>query len=186
MKRLPAILFLLILVFNFVGYRLVIAYMEKGSEAVLEKKLDRRDYSDDELLSIKTKLNLPYYTSSPEFERTYGSVTIDGVVYEYVKKRVYNDTLELLCLPNAAKTKLQHVRNELTKSSADGQASLPLKKGPATVKISLPDFYQELPAFSASPVFLCSNIYSLQNETYTHSDFSKCPEQPPQTIPFVS
>ena len=172
--------------FNFVGYRLVIAYMEKGSEALLERKLDRREYSDDELLSIKTKLNLPYYTSSPEFERTYGSVTIDGVVYEYVKKRVYNDTLELLCLPNAAKTKLQHVRNELSKSAADGQASLPLKKGPSTVKITLPDFYQELPAFSATPVFLCSSIYSLQNETYTFSGYLHCPEQPPQTIPLVS
>jgi hypothetical protein len=186
LKRLPAILFLLILVFNFVGYRLVIAYMEKGSDAVLEKKLDHREYSDDELLSIKTGLNLPYYSSSPEFERTYGSITINGLVYEYVKKRVYNDTLELLCLPNAAKTALQDVRNALTKSAADGQASLPLKKGPSTVKITLPDFFQELSAFPASPVFYCSIAYPQQNEAYPISVFSKRPERPPQTMLFVS
>lgn len=176
-----AILFLLILVFNFVGYRMVITCLERGSDAVLEKKLDKQDYSDDELLSIKTKLNLPYYTSSVEFERTYGSVNIKGVVYEYVKKRVYNDTLELLCLPNKAKTKLQEAKNELTKSSADGQASLPVKKGPSTLKISLPDFCQPLPAFT-TVITEANTAYPSQNELFAFADHSRQQERPPQTI----
>ena len=104
----------------------MIAYMENGSEAFLEKKLDKREYSDEELISIKTKLNLPYYTGSRDFERSYGSININGVAYQYVKQRVYNDTLELLCLPNTAKTKLQEAKNEITKSSADAQASAPV------------------------------------------------------------
>jgi hypothetical protein len=182
---LPAILFLAILVFNFIGYRMLITYMERGHDAVLEKKLDKQEYSDDELLSIKTKLNLPYYTASPQFERTYGSININGVVYEYVKKRVYNDTLELLCLPNTAKTKLQEVKNELTKSSADGQTSGPVKKAPSTLKLSLPDFCQSLPTFATITTEI-RTAYLLQNLSVAFADYSRQQERPPQTIHIVS
>lgn len=185
MRRLPAILFLLILVFHFVGYRMVITFMERGSETVLEKKLDRQEYSDDELLSIKTKLNLPYYSSSPDFERAYGSIRINGVVYEYVKKRVYNDTLELLCLPNVAKTKLQDMKNDFAKSAAEGQTPLPVKKGPAILKISLPDFFPPAQPDAA----VCAAIqttFLLQNVSFASADYSRQQDRPPQTMPLAS
>ena len=158
---------------------MIIAYMERGSETAIERKVERSDYSREELISVKTKLNLPYYSSSPRFERAFGSVTIDGIAYEYVQKRVYNDTLELLCLPNTAKTALHGLKNELTKSSADGQASVPVKKGTATLKISLPDFFQ---AFETLPVasLPCSQRFYLQNVTFHLSDFSQQQERPPQ------
>lgn len=185
MRRLPAILFLFILVFNFYGYRVVLAYMEKNNDMTMEQKLDGDDYNNDELISIKTPLNLPYYSSSPEFERTYGSVTIDGTVYEYVKKRVFNDTLELLCLPNAAKTRLQEIKNGITQSAADGQASLPVKKSTTTLKISLPDYCQQTEILA----FFATNPYTqhrMQNETSFFSGFTKQLERPPRAIAFVS
>jgi hypothetical protein len=155
--------------------------MERGSDTAMELKMDKKDYSDDELISIKTKLNLPYYSSSPHFERTYGSVTLDGIVYEYVQKRVFNDTLELLCLPNSAKTALHGIKNELTKSSADGQASVPVKKGTTTLKISLPDFCQTFEPASAVVNSIHTN-YLLQNDSFSLSDFTKQQERPPQAI----
>jgi hypothetical protein len=164
---------------------MVIACMEKGSEASLEKKVDSREYSDDELISIKTKLNLPYYTSSKEFERSYGSININGTVYEYVKQRVYNDTLELLCLPNTVKTKLQQTSNELAKSSADGRASTPVKKGPSTPKVSLPDFFQPIPSYSVFSTQI-ERAYLLQNEAFSPSNFHSCPEQPPKAMEIAS
>lgn len=185
MKRLPAILFLFILVFNFIGYRMVIAYMQSGGDTALEKKLDRQQYNDNELLSIKTKLNLPYYTSSHDFERSYGSINIAGVVYEYVKQRVYNDTLELLCLPNATKTKLQNVKNELTKSSADGQASLPQKKAPSSLKLSLPDFCQPIQPFSAQQPAMVREHF-VYNVRFSLPGYRSRLEQPPQAIQFTS
>lgn len=177
----PAILFLLILVFNFVGYRVVIAYMQEGNNTAVEKQLDRKEYSDEELVSIKTTLNLPYYSSSPEFERVYGSVNIKGVVYDYVKRRVYNDTLELLCLPNSAKTGLQNINNDLAKSSADGQASMPVKKAPTTLKISLPDFCQQLETYSPLTQTVHTN-FLLQDERFSLTDFTNGQERPPQAV----
>lgn len=159
--------------------------MENAGDLALEKKLDKREYSDDELISIKTKLNLPYYTASSDFERSYGSINIKGTVYEYVKQRVYNDTLELLCLPNAVKTKLQNTNNELAKASADGQATTPLKKAPTTLKVSLPDFCQPFQTFvfSSTPV---EKKYFLQNETFSFSKHNDPRERPPQTMDLVS
>ena len=147
----------------------------------MEQKLDRFDYNEDELVSIKTKLHLPYYASSPVFERTYGSVTIDDVVYEYVQRRVFNDTLELLCLPNNAKTKLQDIKNELTGSTADGKASVPVKKASSTLKISFPDFCQSIETTTAVTNNGCAS-YSLQNVSLILADFSRQQERPPQAI----
>jgi len=159
--------------------------MENQGDVAMEKKLDQRDYNDDELISIKTTLHLPYYTSSASFERVYGSINLNGVVYEYVKRRVFNDTLELLCLPNAAKTKLQTLRNELTKATADGQASAPVKKGTSVIKLSLPDFFQpqEVDATATAPV---QDRPVLRNDVFSQDDFSARQERPPQPGSFFS
>lgn len=160
---------------------MVIAYMEKSSERSIEQKVNKSEYNEAELLSVKTKLNLPYYTSSPEFERAYGSVSINGVVYEYVQKRIYNDTLELLCLPNGAKTALQHIKNDLTQSSAADQSTLPAKKGTTLLKISLPDFCQMTETTAAVAEYE-SHDYLLQNESFSLTGYAQQQERPPQTI----
>jgi len=159
---------------------MVFAYLEKNGTASTEKKLDQNRFSEDELLSIKTKLNLPYFTGSATFERTYGTVSVHGVVYTYVKQRVYNDTLELLCLPDAVKTKLQAAQNEFSKSTADGQASLPHKKT-SELKISLPDFCQSLTAETNLTVDVKRN-YPLQYIPGSLSTYHSRQERPPQEV----
>lgn len=159
--------------------------MQAGNDKAVEKKLDKNDYRDDELVSIRTKLNLPYYTNSAEFERVYGSVNIDGVVYDYVKRRVQNDTLELLCLPNTVKTGLQSTKNELAKSAADGQTSLPVKKAPSTLKISLPDFCQSIQTFTPLSLIV-QKAYFLQNEICSFSYYNQRQERPPQAMDMFS
>ena len=146
LKQLAAIIFLFVLAFNFVGYRFLFSYLQNNSTAVLEKKLDKREYNDVDLISIKTPLNLPYYSSSPDYERVSGSINIDGVYYEYVQRRVYQDTLELLCLPNDAKTKLHEASNDIAKSSSDVQTTDQSKQGANILKISFPDLFHQAAA----------------------------------------
>jgi hypothetical protein len=122
--------------------------MQASSDAALEKQVDLDKYDGQRLITIKTKLNLPYYVSSPKFERAYGSITISGTSYQYVKRRIYKDTLELLCVPNEAKTTMQSLKNEIAKAAADGQAPAPKKN--TSLKISLPDFFQSFKQFSAT------------------------------------
>ncbi|MDQ3278252.1 MAG: hypothetical protein M3Q06_07990, partial [Bacteroidota bacterium] len=71
-------------------------------------------------------------------------------------------------------------RNDLTQSAADGQASLPLKKGLSTLKLSLPDFCQQPEATTHFIAALHPQHYLL-NETISFTDFTRQQERPPQS-----
>ncbi len=152
----------------------------------IENKVDKKEYNDDELISIKTTLHLPYYTSSSTYERAYGSINIDGKDYEYVKRRVHNDTLEVLCLPNSDKTKLKAAGNEMAKASADGQTSTPTKKSGTTVKISLPDFCQSIKTITTPSEILIKGAYLLSTTHLLPADYTATLERPPQSIRIIS
>jgi hypothetical protein len=183
LRRLLSILFLAVLLFNFYGYRVMINCMQDQQARILTSKLDKKDYKESELISIKTSLHLPYYTSSSEYERAYGSVNFNGVDYEYVKRRVYNDTLELLCLPNDAKTKLQSAKNDITKMSVDGQPLQSNKKPVTILKINLPDYFQELSVSSSRTDAAFETKYDQFVAGYLPLVFASRPERPPQSMP---
>jgi hypothetical protein len=181
LRRIAAIFFILVVVFNLYGYQLVITYLQINQSTSIEQKLDRKEYTDSELISIKTALHLPYYSSSPNFERAYGSITVNGIDYEYVKKRVYQDTLELLCIPNYNKSNLQTAANELTKIAAGGQASLPAGKT-TLVKISLPDYCNQLLVISTAFLSADDKEYSLDVPGLVTTGYAKRQEIPPQSM----
>jgi hypothetical protein len=155
--------------------------MQDNTTSAIESQVDKEQYSDTELISIKTTLRLPYYNSSSRYERAYGSINIDGKDYEYVKRRVYNDTLELLCIPNHDKSKLQSINNDLAKSFADGQSS-PDKKNNTVIKLSLPDFCQPVKSYSMSSVSSTKPRYHSLNTHILCVNFRERQERPPQSM----
>jgi hypothetical protein len=121
MKKIAAILLLSIFIFNLFGYRLYIDYKVNTSNQSLEMVLDNDEYSNQALISIKQPINLPYYNNSSTFSRAYGEVELRGILYTYVKSRIYNDTLEMLCIPNTSKQKLLQSKNDFTSTVFDLQ-----------------------------------------------------------------
>ena len=119
MKRVLAILLLGILLFNWGGYRLLSSWLETRADSRLEANLDNNNYNESDLVSIKIAANLPYYINSPAYERVDGEINIKGVNYKYVKRRMYNDSLELLCIPNIEKTGLQNAREDFFRLAND-------------------------------------------------------------------
>ena len=160
----------------------MIDYMQDRHEAVLESSLDNDQYKIEDLISIKTPLNLPYYSSSETFERAYGSININGVEYQYVKRRAYQDTLELLCLPNKTKTDLLSAKNEFFKLSVEDQSTLPNKKQSTNLKISLPDYFQELNTVLAGPFLKPGEKYFTSNTSFLTVDYSLQQDRPPQSM----
>jgi hypothetical protein len=187
LKRLTAILFLSVLLFNLYGNQVVIYCLEKSSEVSLGHRVEREQYKDDELISVKTVLNLPYYAGSSTYERAYGSININGTEYEYVKRRVYQDTLELLCLPNHTKTQLAEVKNELTKMSAEAHAPLPGKKSNTTLKLVSLELMQPEQPFSLSQPLNLKEVYTSAPGALYCNQHVKQLERPPQpTQPITS
>lgn len=178
LRKLSAILFSLILLFNFYGYRLMIDCMQDRYATILEVQLDKAQYNDADLISIKTPLHLPYYTSSSVYERAYGSIEVNGVSYEYVKRRVHQDTLELLCLPDKTKMRLQNAKNEFFKMCVDGTS--PQDKKSTIVKITLPDFCQDVPAFALTTFPGSLHNYYSSDTAFLMAEYPSKREQPPE------
>jgi len=90
-----------ILLFNWFGYRVLNDFMQDRSNLQLQSQLDLRHYDESQLISIRLPAtNLAYYNNSAAFERVDGQIEINGIPYQYVKRRIYNDSIELLCIPN--------------------------------------------------------------------------------------
>ncbi len=122
MKRAASILLLFMLLFNFIGYRIFSNYLEARENALLESQLDRSDYDVSQLISIKVPITgLSYYNNSKQFERIDGGIELNGVEYKYVKLRLYNDSIELLCIPNHAVMVLRSSKEEFFKLANDLQ-----------------------------------------------------------------
>ncbi len=122
MKRIAAILLLVLLLFNWVGYQLYTAILQDRADKMMVADLDQNNYSDADLISIKVPaVHLSSYVDSKEFQRVDGTIEIEGVQYNYVKRRYVADYLELLCIPNKTATRLQTAKNEFFKLVNDLQ-----------------------------------------------------------------
>ena len=115
--------------FNWIGYRIFVAHIENESIARLEAQLDNNNYDDAQLISIKVPItHLAYYNSSAIFERADGQIQSGGITYKYVKRRLYNDSLEVLCIPDNAAMQLNTAKNEFFKLVNDLQSNNQNKK----------------------------------------------------------
>ena len=122
-KKLLTILLAGLFLFNCFGYKLVISYFENKADQQLESQLDNDNYDATQLVSIKVPITyLPYYNNSKTFERVDGQIEILGTLFKYVKRRIYNDSLELLCIPNSAAMRLNTAKNEIFRFVNDLQS----------------------------------------------------------------
>jgi hypothetical protein len=121
-KRIAAILLMGILFFNWYGYRLLTSWLEARADHQLEARLDANSYDESQLITLKVpSTHLSYYNSSSQFERVDGQIEIGGVRYKYVERRLFNDSLELRCIPNQASMRLATLKNEFFKGTNDIQ-----------------------------------------------------------------
>jgi hypothetical protein len=158
--------------------------MEKKANVQLEAQFDDNNYNDADLISIKVSAeHVSSYANSKQFERVDGQVEVKGVQYKYVKIRHFNDSLELLCIPNLQAMKVQNAKDDFFKLVNDLQHTGQSKKGDnhaAFAKSFSTDNYtiQELFKFvnysiAISPKSFCYTA----NLTNT---FSLTAEQPPE------
>ncbi len=151
----------------------------------MELALDENNYEDHHLISIKQPTNLPYYQNSKTFQRIDGEIEIEGVYYKYVKCRIYNDSLEMLCIPNTAKMKIQAAKADFSKLASDFQQSNNKKKSPSDAKSFqkiLSEFEEHQTSTIAFKITHLSFNYFIHNNLFVNSFFTKSVEQPPDHL----
>jgi hypothetical protein len=134
LKKILAISMLAVHLFNLGGYRLVFDNLATRSDDRMEARLDQHLYAEKDLIELKVPVNLPYHSNWTDFERYDGEINIAGVHYSYVKRKLQNDTLILLAIPNTDKMKLFNARetffslvNDMQQDRGESQMPAPAK-----------------------------------------------------------
>ena len=181
LKRVLSILLLGLFLFNCFGYKLLISYIENKADQQLEEQLDNNNYDESQLISIKVPVTyLPYYNNSKAFERIDGHMEIHGTPYKYVKRRIYNDSLELLCIPNATAMKLQTTKNEIFKFVNDLQTGKKSESHPHSLKVPSINDYISNDLLQFGDLYCISSLKSPHYSANIPSCYSLSEEHPPQ------
>ena len=176
-----------ILCFNWCGYRLFTAYLEGKADRQLEARLDLNKYDESQLISVKVPItHLSYFNTSSQFERVDGKINIKGVEYKYVKRRIFNDSVEMLCIPNQGVMQVQTAKNEYFKLVNDlqhnGQDKHPGSHSGST-KSPVSEYYAVNDVYSIggqlSVPVLPATIYQAAS---LHSSYAFSLEQPPDVL----
>lgn len=109
------------LLFNTIGYRFLIKQFESGADASLEQAIDAFHYSEADLVEITIPLNMPYYADKG-IEYVSGKIEAAGKHYQYVKRKVENNTLHIWCIANTEKNKYSDYKASLAKSSSENNS----------------------------------------------------------------
>ena len=182
MKKVTTILLLALLLFNFIGYRFLFYALQQKAENNIVAKIDAQHYNDADLITLTVPLSMPYLTDSKDFERKDGEITINGKIYHYVKQKISQGNLILMCLPDEQKTQLQTAKNDFFKNQTDFQNNTSKKSGnnSQVIKLVISD-YEQLQ--TASIIFYSTGVF---NTFYSHASFATqkgegiMPEQPPE------
>lgn len=186
MRKLAAILLLGIFVFNLFGYKLFVSFMVNNANQTLETALDKNNYNDEDLISIKKPTNLPYYNNTRDFTRAYGEVEMNGVLYTYVKSRIYNDSLEMLCIPNTSKQHLLNSKDNFTTVVFDLQKDTNKKSSNSNKSFSFIKLLSEFEKNNDISLNFFSTITSSKKHSFYNSNsgvlHKATIEQPPDTF----
>lgn len=187
MKKLSAIFLIALFLFNLFGYRILFNYEQQQSDVRLEASIDKQDYNDADLVTIKVPLSLPYVNNQQNFERVDGEITVNGKILKYVKRKIADGNLILLCLPNDNKMRIESAKEEYFKYANDLVQNNHSKKSNNTksgVSKNLMTEYYMNPFSDYAPAF------SVRMHTYNNTSQSKflppshytLPERPPEII----
>ncbi|HTN07843.1 hypothetical protein [Agriterribacter sp.] len=186
LKKTAAILLSALLFFNWYGYRFITDYVQYQAGIQLDKELDNNDYDASRLIELRIPLNLPYYNNWKHYEPYDGEIEIEGIHYRYVKRKIENGELVLLCLPDNAKQRIQSARelffqlvNDLQQESAHQKTN----SGNSSVqKFCFNDYRQEKNNWTITAPGISRAAYNNAKPCFLCPGNTTTPEQPPEYL----
>ena len=186
MKKLSAILLIALFLFNLFGYRILFNYEQQQSDKHLEASLDKQQYNDADLIAITVPLSLPYVSNQQNFERINGEITVNGRILKYVKRKISNGNLVLLCLPDNDKMRIESAKDEFFKYANDLVQNSHSKK-PVNSKTGVfKNIFSEYYLNTSNSILASYSIKKTYNKNkplnFLPSSHIRLPEQPPEVI----
>jgi hypothetical protein len=161
-KKLTAILFLSLFVFNLLGLKLVYFVLQQNADSQFMVLVDNKQFDSRDLIEITIPNPIPYTKASANFDRVDGEINYKNKVYKYVYRKISENYIRILCLPDAKKTGLKQAQQKFERNANNaGQATKSNKQSNSTVKVNLSDFdyTQCLFLFKNSEVNINKNLF---------------------------
>jgi hypothetical protein len=183
-RKIATILLLTFLFFNWVGYWLFISWFENREAAHFVARVDKEEFNADQLIVLKVSAEgIPYSNSSATFERVDGEIEVGDIHYRCVRKRLYNDSVEFLCLPERETSSIRRLKNDLLRLTTDipGNHGKSNPRG-KTAQVLLKTFCQDITAVSIghfSALKVTGNVSMESAPCQGHAPINK---QPPRML----
>ncbi len=94
----------------------------------MQASIDADQYNENDLVTVKIPLSMPYQLDQENFEKVSGEINYNGKIYKYVQRKVSNGELIIQCLPDENKMKLQSAKDDFFKFANDLQQNTSSKK----------------------------------------------------------
>ena len=156
--------------------------LQQKANKQLVSKIDKADYDESNLITVKVSLSMPYLTNWNDFKRTDGEITLNGKIYHYVKEKVFNGELILMCLPDEKKMNLQTAKNDFFKTQNDLQNNTSKHSGENShvVKFAVSDYIKTENSVNTLAENNNINFYTDNYFAHLQSGEIFIPEQPPK------
>jgi len=93
------------------GYRAWFYYAEMKADMAMQARLDKDQYDENQLVALTVSLNNPYQLEQNSFERIQGEINYRGKILKYVKRRIHDGKLVVLCIPDDPRTVLSNAKS---------------------------------------------------------------------------
>jgi hypothetical protein len=111
LKRLIATLFIVLILFNVLGYYALLVGLQYKNTVDTVQQLNVDKYNKADAITVKIPMPVPDALESQTFERVNGDFEYNGEVYRLVKQRLYLDTFRIVCVKDKTATA---IRNTIT------------------------------------------------------------------------
>jgi hypothetical protein len=182
LRKYSSIILLFVLLFNMVGYRAWFYYAEQKWDATMESRLDKDQYNESELVSLSVPLCNPYQSEQTAFERVSGEINFQGKTYKFVKRRISDGNLVLLCIPDIRKMVLKKAKsdygNDVNDLTSNGKN--PSRSG-IQKSFNSSDYIDQFPNFQISKFPNLQMAYSPVQICAFSDPHIASPAKPPQS-----
>lgn len=107
------------MLFNALGFFGLFIGLRYKTKLDLVQRLDNNDYLDEETVTLKVPLALPYHIDSEEYDRVDGEIEHDGQFYQLVKQKLEKDTLYIVCIKDHDSKRINQALSDYVKTFTD-------------------------------------------------------------------
>jgi hypothetical protein len=175
---------IVVFLFNVIGYYGIYVALLSQARTALNEKINNDQYKEDQTVTIKIPLTLPYPVQQDGYQRVEGDFEHQGEFYKLVKQKHSNDTLYIVCIKNVEEKKAFKVFSDLVKLSTDQSSSTSNSQSTKTIVNIIKDYNPVVEQIDLAPrqaielaisfTFFSTNILSQDLTVFSPPPESAC------------